>query len=224
MTKTALIFGSIGAVVETSEIQRQAFNAAFAEHDLDWTWEKDAYREMLKKPGGRARIERYAEERGETVDASAIHDAKVRHFAQMMDDGTAEPRPGVLKLICAARDAGMAIGWATATTPKTVDLILGGLFPTLPRSTFDFIGDATKVENGKPAPDIYLLALDELGVAADAALAVEDTPEAAEAALAASIETIGFPNDMARGRDFPDGVKVVLELSPDMLQEGDVSA
>ena len=31
----ALIFGSIGVLVETSELQRQAYNRAFAEHGLD---------------------------------------------------------------------------------------------------------------------------------------------------------------------------------------------
>ncbi|MEC7496587.1 MAG: haloacid dehalogenase, partial [Pseudomonadota bacterium] len=34
----ALIFGSIGVLVETSELQRQAYNAAFAAHRLDWHW------------------------------------------------------------------------------------------------------------------------------------------------------------------------------------------
>ena len=34
----ALLFGSIGVIAETSELQRQAYNMAFAEHGLDWYW------------------------------------------------------------------------------------------------------------------------------------------------------------------------------------------
>ena len=38
---TAALFGSIGTVVDTSEIQRESFNRAFAEHGLSWSWGRD---------------------------------------------------------------------------------------------------------------------------------------------------------------------------------------
>ena len=38
----AIIFGSIGTLVETSDIQRQSFNQAFKEIGLDWYWDKKA--------------------------------------------------------------------------------------------------------------------------------------------------------------------------------------
>jgi hypothetical protein len=41
MIRKAIIFGSIGRIVETSEMQRQAFNRAFAEAELDWEWTRD---------------------------------------------------------------------------------------------------------------------------------------------------------------------------------------
>jgi beta-phosphoglucomutase-like phosphatase (HAD superfamily) len=46
----AVIFGSIGTIAETSDIQRQAFNLAFAEAGLDWNW--DAIRECQWDRGG----------------------------------------------------------------------------------------------------------------------------------------------------------------------------
>jgi hypothetical protein len=36
-----ILFGSISTVADTSELQREAFNAAFAEHGLDWRWDPD---------------------------------------------------------------------------------------------------------------------------------------------------------------------------------------
>tara|TARA_B110000503_G_scaffold47893_1_gene77939 strand:+ start:1294 stop:1407 length:114 start_codon:yes stop_codon:yes gene_type:complete len=36
MTVKAVFFGSIGTLVETSDLQRRAFNQAFAEAGLDW--------------------------------------------------------------------------------------------------------------------------------------------------------------------------------------------
>ncbi|WP_375281291.1 HAD-IA family hydrolase [Pseudooctadecabacter sp.] len=212
MTPSALIFGSIGAIAETSDIQRRAFNAAFAAAGLDWEWSEDDYKDMLQKPGGRNRIADFAASRGEDVDADAIHEAKVEFFEQMVEDEGIVPRPGVIEAIKAARDAGMVLGWATSTTPRTVELMLSGLFPALPRSVFDFIGDATMVEHSKPAPDIYLRALTDLNVAPENAIAIEDTPEAAEAARAAGLFTLGYANALAQGRAFPDGVKVIDAL------------
>ena len=45
----SLLFGSI---VESSEIQRKAFNAAFKEFGVDWYWNVANYIKMLEKPGG----------------------------------------------------------------------------------------------------------------------------------------------------------------------------
>jgi len=50
----AIIFGSIGTLVETSEIQRKSFNQAFKEMDLDWYWDKEEYKKLLKKSGGKS--------------------------------------------------------------------------------------------------------------------------------------------------------------------------
>ena len=44
----AIIFGSIGTLVETSDIQRQSFNQAFKEIGLDWYWDKNNYKNLLK--------------------------------------------------------------------------------------------------------------------------------------------------------------------------------
>ena len=35
----ALLFGSIGTLIETSNIQRESFNQAFKEIGLDWHWD-----------------------------------------------------------------------------------------------------------------------------------------------------------------------------------------
>jgi beta-phosphoglucomutase-like phosphatase (HAD superfamily) len=69
----AILFGSISTIVDTSELQREAFNEAFSEHGLDWRWEPPEYRKMLVSAGGQARIEEYARSKGVSVDAGAIH-------------------------------------------------------------------------------------------------------------------------------------------------------
>ena len=59
-----LLFGSIGTLVETSEIQRKSFNEAFKKKGLDWYWTKKEYIKLLNKSGGKDRITEYARTKG----------------------------------------------------------------------------------------------------------------------------------------------------------------
>ena len=49
-----------------------------------------------------------------------------------------------------------------------------------------------QVENGKPAPDLFLFALDKMGVSAENAIVIEDSVTGVTAARAADIYTYGF--------------------------------
>ena len=55
--KKAILFGSIGTLIETSDIQRESFNESFKETGLDWYWDEEDYIEIIKK------IWRYKENR-----------------------------------------------------------------------------------------------------------------------------------------------------------------
>ncbi len=54
------------------------------------------------------------------------------------------------------------------------------------------ITSATEVAHGKPAPDVFLLAAERLGVPASACLVIEDSLLGIEAALAAGMQVIGY--------------------------------
>lgn len=188
----AILFGSIGTLVETSQIQRAAFNEAFKDADLNWHWEGEEYRAMLGVPGGKGRIERYAEKQGVKVDADALHRRKSEIFQAQIEKGL-ELRPGVAAVIHAAQTANVKLGFVTTTSQANIRSIFDGLGGTVRRDMFDFVGAAVMVGAGKPAPDIYLHALDVLGLDAKDVIAIEDTPPSAEAALGAGIETLAFP-------------------------------
>ena len=79
MTVKAILFGGIGTLLETSEIQRMAFNEAFDRCGLDWHWDRDAYLDMLAIPGGVQRILRYAEAQGETAIDQEAADSRAAY-------------------------------------------------------------------------------------------------------------------------------------------------
>ena len=44
----SIIFGSIGTLVETSNIQRKSFNKAFKKLSLNWHWSVNEYKKLLE--------------------------------------------------------------------------------------------------------------------------------------------------------------------------------
>lgn len=217
MTKSALLFGAIGTLTETSDLQRRAFNLAFAQAGLDWYWDEVTYHGLLKKSGGKRRIADFAENMEAEVDVDALHASKIAHFAKIIDEQGLTPRAGVRNLIDRARERGIKVGFATSTSAEQRDAILTALAPHITSDDFDYLGHAGLVDAGKPAPDIYLDALSTLGVDAASCVAIEDTPDSAEAAIAAGVMTIGYVGEAAKGQPFPAGVRLVDTLSAALL-------
>ena len=213
MNYKAILFGSIGTLLETSELQRNAFNQAFSENGLDWNWSSTQYQDLLKKSGGRQRIADFATQQGIEVDARKIHDEKTKIFDNLMISGDVLLRPGVADLIDQALDNEIKLAFVTSTSKDNVDAVFQALKNQLNRSNFSFIGNDKMVSNTKPKPDIYLKALSELNLNAEDCVAIEDTEVSMQSALAASIKCIGFPGAFAKDNDFSSAILVTDNLS-----------
>jgi HAD superfamily hydrolase (TIGR01509 family) len=214
----AVLFGSIGAVADTSEVQRESFNEAFAEHGLDWTWERDEYREMLKLNGGPNRVHMYAKSRGEQVDTAALHATKTRIFREKLAAGGISPRPGVAETIAEAREQGMKLALVTTTSHGNVAALAAALKPAVDIDGFDLVVDAGSVERRKPAPDAYRFALARLDEDAAECVAVEDNVGGVDAAIAADLACVAFPGENNADHDFRRAEQVVQKLSLDELR------
>lgn len=197
-----LLFGSIGSLVETSENQREAFNRAFREHGLDWQWDRDDYRNRLVASGGRHRIAEYAKERGESVDAAAIHQTKSRIFQQALREGEMQLRDGVMDVIEFARENDIRLGLVTTTSRENVDSMLEAVARSIPADTFEVIVDATLVQETKPDGECYRIALRGLGLQADECLAIEDNVDGVRAAKEVGISCIAFPGQNTVDHDY----------------------
>lgn len=200
----AILFGSISTVADTSELQREAFNAAFAEHGLDWHWEQEDYRALLESSGGEQRIADQARERGVDVDAAAVHATKSRLFQERLGAADLQPRAGVAATIREAHDAGLKVGFVTSTSADNVAALLSAVAGAVPASEFDVIVDSSEVERPKPAADAYARALEELGEQPGACVAIEDNLGGVEAARAAGVAVAAFPNENTASHDFGD--------------------
>ncbi len=199
---SAILFGSISTLADTSELQRESFNKAFATHHLGWTWSQQDYQAMVDTSGGADRITAYAQSRGEQIDADAVHATKSEIFQRDVATARVQPRPHVARTITDATAAGMKVALVTTTSAQNITALLGALSPQVTPEMFDVIVDVTDVQQRKPAGDAYQYALDTLGEPAARCIAIEDNIDGVTAARAAGVTCVAFPNQNTAGHDF----------------------
>ena len=177
MKYKAILFGSIGTIIETSEIQRKSFNDAFKEAGLDWYWDERDYKNLLQKSGGAKRIEDFAQKNNSTVDASKIRLRKTEIFNKYLIEENFEPREGVLDIINYAKENKIKLGFVTSTTTNNINAVFSALKDSIQKNDFDFIGNNNLINKPKPNSEIYYKALEILSLEASECIAIEDTEE-----------------------------------------------
>jgi len=208
----AILFGSLSTIADTSELQRESFNQAFEASGLDWRWDRDEYLAMLQGSGGRERISTYAASLGQTVDAEAVHHKKSECFQQLLADGDVRARPGVLDTIQTAKRNGVKVAWVTTTTAENISALLAALQPAIQRSDFDLILDSSSVDRPKPDSAAYDFALASLHEERDRCIAIEDNIDGVQAAQAAGVTCVAFPNENTADHNFGAAEARVAEL------------
>jgi HAD superfamily hydrolase (TIGR01509 family) len=214
----AVIFGAIGVIAETSDLQRQSFNLAFAEAGLDWVWDAATYRDLLSINGGQERLRAYRDADAKRTNVSdaliaVLHDRKTALYAGIIGGGSLAPRSGVAALMAACKADGVLTAFCTSTSRDNVDAIADGLAGQLDFADFASITTIDKIAAVKPAPDAYLHCLATLGLAAREVIAIEDTPVSMTSGRAAGIRVIATPGAMTADQDFSDAALVVPDLN-----------
>lgn len=213
-----VMFGGIGTLVNTSRLQFNAFNQAFEHFEVDWQWEEESYKEMLRDPGGIKRINKYAELHTSLpagVTAEQIHEKKSELFIEALQGSSVSLRLGVDTLLNNIAKSGIEKVFATTTYKPVIAAILDA--SNIKARDFTLITNRDLVENSKPAPDVYQLCMDELKIDPSECIAIEDSSSGVEAASAAGIQCVAFPNEFTQGQNFEKASEVVTDLSDSTL-------
>jgi HAD superfamily hydrolase (TIGR01509 family) len=124
---------------------------------------------------------------------------KEREMARLRAEGL-PVMPGLHRLVDHLNEQG--IPWAVATSSRrhyALD-VLAQLGLT---DTCCAVAAGNEVKQGKPAPDIYLLAAERLKVTPKQCLALEDSVPGGRAAIAAGMSLAAVPNGHTTMADFP---------------------
>jgi len=199
----ALLWDVDGTVAETErDGHRVAFNEAFELAGLPWHWDVAHYGRLLEITGGRERLladmaERVgAPLRPEDREALArhLHGLKNEGYARLVNAGGIAARPGVLEVMAAARAAGLRQAIVTTTSRSNVQALLGKLLGADWQAMFDAVCCGEDTLRKKPDPEVYHLAVHQLGLAPAEALAIEDSSPGARAAAAAGVPLLLRPS------------------------------
>ncbi len=220
----ALVFDCDGVLADTERFGHLvAFNQTFAEFGLPVRWSAADYLEKLHIGGGKERLAslltpEFVAAAGLPADLAGQQDAvaqwhrrKTEIYTGLVAAGAVPPRPGIARLAAEALAAGWLLAVASTSAEPSVRATLDrAVGPELARAVSVFAGDI--VPRKKPAPDIYLLALDTLGLPAARVVVVEDSRNGLLAATGAGAACVITVNDFTAAEDFTEAALVVSSL------------
>lgn len=217
----ALLFDVDGTLSDTErDGHRVAFNQAFNEYNLDWNWSIDTYGELLAVTGGKERMKFFSEKYlspdaiPDNLDRliPELHQAKTRHYTELLAGGAIPLRPGVERLINEARQRGFRMAIVTTTTPENVTALLTHTLGVESIEWFEVIAAGDIVPAKKPAADIYTYAMEAMQLTADECIAFEDSENGIKSSTGANLTTIITINDYTKDHDFSEACIVLDQM------------
>jgi len=215
MQVRAFLFDFDGLILDTELASRAGWELLYREHGHElptelWAtlvgtthapWDPMAHLEELV---------------GEPLEREALNERRFAHEIALIE--AEELRPGITEYLAAARRHGLKRAIVSSSTRHWVDMHLERLEEA---AGWNAICTADRdPARAKPAPVLYLEALELLGVTADEAVAFEDSPNGVLAAKAAGVFCVAIPNEVTRELGLEEaGADLVLDSLADLPPE-----
>ena len=197
----AFLFDFDGLIIDTETASRAGWQWLYRQHGFelpveDWATVVGTIGAQFDPMG---HLEELA---GRPLARQELNDQRYAHELSLIE--AEELRPGIADYLAEAKRRGLKRAIVSSSTRQWIDMHLA----RLERSVgWDAIVAADHdIERAKPRPDLYLEALDLLGVTAGEAVAFEDSLNGVRAAQAAGIFCVAIPNEVTRdmGLDHAD--------------------
>lgn len=185
----AVIFDLDGTLIDTEKYYMKAWPEAMANFGYTMTYEDALTLRSLGRPFAPMRLQEISGD--PNLDYQAVRECRKELMERYLNENGIELKPYALEVLQKLKDEDIIIALCTANDYERTERYLKriGIF-----EYFDHIICASMVEKGKPAPDIYEFAIDELGLYADECIVVEDSPNGITSAATAGVRTVMIPD------------------------------
>lgn len=183
----ALIFDFDGLILDTELTAFQSWQEVYEEHNCALPleeWAKCIGNADLFDP-----VDYLETLLGSSVAQTAIREKRRRRHMELISALSA--LPGVEEYLHTAQQLGLKLAVASSSPREWVTAHLSRLHLL---SFFDILCCGDEVTRKKPDPELFLTALEKLGVRSEQAIVFEDSPNGVRAANRAGIFCVAVPN------------------------------
>lgn len=184
----AVVFDMDGVLIDTEKHYYEAWQEAARSFGYDF---RSEHALMLRSCDANMAAEMMKGIFGEDFDYFAVREVRRGLVAKRLEKYGLEKKPGLEEILDYLKEKGIKRAVATATP---IDLTLEHLEKIGVKDKFDKIVSAKQVEHGKPAPDVYLYACEQIGENPCDCIAVEDSPNGIKSAFAAGCKPVMVPD------------------------------
>jgi len=184
----AVIFDLDGTLTDTEKYYQTAWPKALQHFGYSMESEKALELRSLGRPYAPAKFKEWY---GEDFDYKEVREYRKSLVEEMINENGITLKNGAKEILTWLRENGILTSLATANDFERTERYLKkiDLF-----ECFDKIICANMVKKGKPAPDIYAYACEQLGLDPDETFAVEDSPNGVKSAYSAGCRVIMIPD------------------------------